>query len=268
MYHYTSTGAVEGILRSRRMWAFDLRAMNDPQELTYGAALIDERFEAALSAPDLGIVAQWLSHVRRLFHELLPVRSSTFSISLSEHPDMARQWRNYAGGGKGVALGWSIDSDYPGGPLKMWVTYDRERQARLVDGLLAFHAKYLAERFAHGTTRASAEEAWETASFSLFKFLSAVWLTFKSKAWEPESEFRIVYHVWDEALPSWCQILLKETNGTSRRYIEADFRPVDLEYVILGPDIEQSAPSWLSKLLRETGYLNAKVRRSELSSEP
>lgn len=39
MYHYTSSEALEGILQSKRMWAFDLRAMNDPEELRYAPNL-------------------------------------------------------------------------------------------------------------------------------------------------------------------------------------------------------------------------------------
>jgi len=48
MYHYTSQSAAENILRSRRMWATDLHAMNDPRELTFGRELIAQRLKVAI----------------------------------------------------------------------------------------------------------------------------------------------------------------------------------------------------------------------------
>jgi hypothetical protein len=48
--------------------------------------------------------------------------------------------------GHGVRFGLSIDSSYPGTPLKTRVTYDRQKQTELIDGLIAFHASVVFQK--------------------------------------------------------------------------------------------------------------------------
>ena len=136
MFHYTSRVAFESILSSHRMWAMDLRSMNDPRELLHGKAVIDKRIVKAAKRFRSTPIERWLSGLRKSFEEIIVRKSSSFSISLSEERDMPNQWRKYADHGSGFVLGWSIDSDYPGVPLKTWVTYDRQKQADVLDGLL------------------------------------------------------------------------------------------------------------------------------------
>lgn len=261
MFHYTSREALEAILNTRRMWAMDLRTMNDPGELVYGKALIDERIAKAAQRFRQTPAEQWVRTIRDLFENLIVKRSSTFSVSLSEHRDMATQWRDYAVQGTGFVLGWSIDSSYPGTPLKTWVTYDRRKQIDLIDGLIDFHASAMI-RSPFGD-RANAEKTWMSSGYSLFRFLNAVWLTFKSSEWSPESEFRYVYHVFDEYLPDWC--VIKTRAETGRRYIEADFGPVDLKYVGIGPRNDpRSARRWLDDLLARNNFHGVHVEQSAL----
>jgi hypothetical protein len=264
MFHYTSKEAFEAILSTRRMWAMDLRTMNDPGELLYGKALIDKRVVKAAQRFRGTPIEPWVQTIRKLFQDLVVKRSSTFSISLSEHPDMPNQWRNYAAGGAGFVLGWSIDSSYPGTPLKTWVTYDRPKQTALIDGLIAFHASVMMRGLLDKA--AEREQAWMSSSYSLFRFLNAVWLTFKDPSWSTESEFRYVYHVFDEHLPDWCTI--KTRPETGRRYIEADFGPADLKYVGIGPMNDPvTSRRWVDDILRRNGFNGVHVAQSTVSIE-
>lgn len=133
MYHYTSQSAAENILKSRRMWATDLHAMNDPRELTFGRELIAQRLKAAIRRGRNELRAGFLRSTARLLTGMAEL-SSSFSISFSEDPRLPHQWRNYAADGTGVALGWSIEETLPVVPLRMWVAYDRSLQRALVDG--------------------------------------------------------------------------------------------------------------------------------------
>lgn len=256
MYHYTSRDAFEKILATRRMRAMDLRTMNDPRELAHGKALIDKRMVKAARRFRHTPAERWLRGIRRLFDDLIVRRSSAFAISLSEHPDMANQWGNYAAQGTGFVLGWSIDSSYPGTPLKTWVTYDRPKQTSLIDGLIEFHASAL--------LRELGESLWMRAGYSLFRFLNPVWLTFKEPKWSNEAEFRYVYNVFDEHLPDWCTIKTRPENG--RRYIEADFGPAELKYVGIGPKNEpRSTRRWVEQLLDRHHFHGVHVSQSTVS---
>jgi hypothetical protein len=256
MYHYTTSRDVfSKILDARRMWAMDLRTMNDPRELANGKALIDKRIVKAARRFRNTPVEQWLQGIRGLFNDLIVRRSSAFSISLSEHPDMANQWRKYAADGTGFVLGWSIDSSYPGTLLKTWVTYDRIKQTNLIDGLIEFHASALLHDLG--------QSEWMRAGYSLFRFLTPVWLTFKEPKWSNEAEFRYVYNVFDEHLPDWCTI--KTRPETGRRYIEADFGPAELKYVGIGPRNEPGARRWVDQLLDRCNFHGVHVAQSTVS---
>ena len=261
MFHYTSRVAFESILSSRRMWAMDLRTMKDPRELMHGKAVIDKRLIKAAKRFRGTPTETWLSSLQRLFGDVIVRQSSSFSISLSEHPDMANQWRDYAAQGSGFVLGWSIDSDYPGVPLKTWVTYGRQKQMDVIDGLIDRHATALSQGIAGAPSLASKEQIWTDVGYSLLRYLNAMWLTFKEEAWASEAEFRCVYHVFDQHLPDWCEI--KTRPGTGRRYFEADFRPVDLKYVGIGPRNEpRSTREWVEQLLEHHGYRGVHIERS------
>lgn len=256
MYHYTRTDVFEEILKTRRMWAMDLRTMNDRRELLHGKRLIDKRIVKAARRFRHTPIEQWLQGIRGLFNDLIVRRSSAFSISFSEHPDMANQWKRYAAQGTGFVLGWSIDSSYPGTPLKTWVTYDRLKQTNLIDGLIEFHANAL--------LRELGENARMNAGYSLFRFLNPVWLTFKEPKWSNEAEFRYVYNVFDEYLPDWCTI--KTLSETGRRYIEADFGPAELKYVGIGPKNEpRSTRRSVDQLLDRNKFHGVHVAQSTMS---
>jgi hypothetical protein len=261
MFHYTSRVAFQSILSACRMWAMDLRSMNDPRELLHGKAVIDKRLIKAAKRFRGTAVEKWLSTLRKSFEEIVVRRSSAFAISLSEHRDMPNQWRDYAADGAGFVLGWSIDSDYPGVPLKTWVTYDREKQANIIDGLIDLHASALIHGSGAAPSISQRERVWTDVGYSLFRYLNAMWLTFKDASWSSEAEFRCVYHVFDESLPPWCEI--KTRPETGRRYIEADFRPVELKYIGIGPNNEpRSTKQWVEQLLEEHEYRGAHIEHS------
>jgi hypothetical protein len=243
------------------MWAMDLRTMNDPRELLHGKAIIDKRLVKAAKRFRSTPIEKWLSGLRKSFEDIVVRNSSTFAISLSEERDMPNQWRDYAEHGSGFVLGWSIDSDYPGVPLKTWVTYDRQKQADVLDGLIERHAGILMQRMGSATDIAVQEQIWIDVGYSLFRYLNAMWLTFKEPSWSSEAEFRCVYHVFDRHLPDWCEI--KSRPDTGRRYIEADFRPVTLEYVGIGPQNDpQTTRAWVEQLLEEHGYRGVHIEHS------
>lgn len=112
IYHYTNTDALYGMLKDRKeiqMWASDFRFLNDKEELINGLeCLIDMMLESNISEKD-----------KKYFYDLKKSKEyakamTTFNnysiISFSLYRDNLSQWRAYANGLNGVALGFDRES--------------------------------------------------------------------------------------------------------------------------------------------------------------
>jgi hypothetical protein len=253
MYHYTSKEAMQNILATRRMWATDLRAMNDPRELRRGREMLNQRIKAVVRKSQNRLREAFLRTVQKLFLTLMADASTSFSISFSHRPDLPHQWRDYAADGHGFALGWSIDSTCPEIPLRMWITYEPILQRQRIDGLLNFHLTWISDVVSEGAR--TPMEAAEEAALSLARYMDVVVQTFKTMKWSVEEEFRYVYRYFHGFEPAGQVFKSRFAGGVEKRYIEADFGQVDLRYVIIGPrnDVETAGP-WLRRLLDELGY--------------
>jgi hypothetical protein len=252
MYHYTSQSAAENILTSRRMWATDLHAMNDPRELTFGRELIAQRLKVAIRRGRNELRAGFLQSTFRLLTGMAE-QSSCFSISFSEDPRLPHQWRNYAADGTGVALGWSIEETLPVVPLRMWVAYDRTTQRELVDGLINFHLDWVADVISeHSKTP---EAALLEAGESLARHLEIASLTFKRAKWRAEREFRFAYRFFAGYEPAGQVFKSRFADDRERKYIEADFSDLRLRRVIIGPrnDIQGTHDKFV-RLLKSASY--------------
>ena len=104
LYHYTTFTGLLGIVRSRSLWASDVRYMNDSAELRHTADLIGaevrERIDGGHPHPQLlSQFADWIAHRITSGHML-------FGASFRSHGNLLSQWRGYSLPGKGVSLGF------------------------------------------------------------------------------------------------------------------------------------------------------------------
>ncbi|NLX19177.1 MAG: DUF2971 domain-containing protein [Desulfobulbus sp.] len=104
LYHYTTFTGLLGIVRSRTLWASDIRYMNDSAELRHTADLIAaevrERIEGGqVNSSLLSQFADWVAHRITNGHML-------FGASFRSHGNLLSQWRGYSLPGKGVSLGF------------------------------------------------------------------------------------------------------------------------------------------------------------------
>ena len=147
LYHYTNLGGLNGILQSRRLWATDIRYLNDANELSYGIAEMCNLLEhIAIEMPDLtgdalvkyGTLEQPGEHVPDHSdpEALGPAHRAVYAAAVSlaalidsskpqppvdwmvangyvtcftEKADSLGQWRGYAGGG-GFAIGFQREA--------------------------------------------------------------------------------------------------------------------------------------------------------------
>lgn len=266
MYHYTtSRTALENILVTRRMWATDLRAMNDTRELRHGHELLAQRMKVMTRKVANDAKASFLRTTFELYRSLMAKHSIAFGISFSKRADLPHQWWDYASEGSGFALEWSIDDQCPEIPLRMWVTYDLARQKYLLDGLMTFHLDWIGDAVAQGARTPA--DAFSEAGLSLAKLVDVTVHTFKAAKWSPESEFRFVYRFFEGYVPGNVAIKTRPAGNSQKRYIEADFGQVQLGRVIVGPmnDYDQTA-RWLRLLLDSNGYTGTMIAPSVVTA--
>lgn len=130
LYHYTDAAGVAGIVNpsswpiqyennklaygtAAKLWASDVRYMNDSSELTFGARVFRGKFESASADPAVtpelrevfGELARWFDP-----EALFQWGMRCFATCLCEKGDLLSQWRGYAGGVGGYAIGFSWEA--------------------------------------------------------------------------------------------------------------------------------------------------------------
>lgn len=130
------------IISRKQVWATDLRFMNDEDELSYSHGLIDEAVAFVASRQSDEQHHRWLSVFRGQFSSFV-ANSRWYSISFCQEIDLPTQWRDYGVGGRGFALGWSIDTLPAERPMQIEVVYELDRQRWFIRKLLNFHTEAL-----------------------------------------------------------------------------------------------------------------------------
>ena len=104
VYHYTSANGLLGLLKSEKMWATDIRYLNDSQEFDFGSNLISSRLKARYKS-----TASKLR--RRLFAAFVDSLSMVSNLpiciaSFSAVGDLLSQWRAYCPLSGGFSVGF------------------------------------------------------------------------------------------------------------------------------------------------------------------
>lgn len=127
LYHYTDAAGLAGILnpswdiedpdkgpaRPAKLWASDVRHMNDTQALLFGAAPLVARLRSA--AADSPPTPQWAAALDQLATafsnpDVFAWKLRCFAAAFCASGDLLSQWRGYAGGVGGFAIGFSWDA--------------------------------------------------------------------------------------------------------------------------------------------------------------
>lgn len=113
LYHYTDAGGFTGIVQYGKLWATDIRFLNDPLELKYAWEALLTALEAAKSEkPEYSEAYDAALQAISMANAAYPdeIEDSIFSTSFSEDGDELGQWRSYADDARGVALGFAMES--------------------------------------------------------------------------------------------------------------------------------------------------------------
>lgn len=239
LYHYTTFSGLLGIVKSRALWASDVRYMNDSAELRHTADLIGaevrERIDSGHPNPHLlSQFVDWVSHRITNGHMM-------FGASFRSHGNLLSQWRGYSAPGKGVSLGFS-----PGYILRCAekqqfmigkCIYEPARQ-RLLIRQVVDAVETLACSQVGGDCPAAERSALYRAAFGQMETnLLRIAAILKHPSFREEKEWRIVSPVI--APDSDAPILFREGHAMLVPYIEFDMSlekaPLVMEHLFLGP---------------------------------
>ncbi len=239
LYHYTTFSGLLGIVRSRALWASDVRYMNDSAELKHTADLIKvevrERIDSGHTNGNLlAQFADWVAHRITNGHML-------FGASFRSHGNLLSQWRGYSSPGKGVSLGFCPDYILECAQKQQFMIgkcmYEPHRQRALikqvVDGV-----EQLAEDQASGGLSASERSLLYRRAFaSIETDLLRIAAILKHPSFREEKEWRIVSPVI--ANTAEAPILFREGHAMLVPYIEFDLgmggTPPVMDHLYLGP---------------------------------
>lgn len=265
-YHYTDASGLIGILTSDRLWATDVRFLNDPSEGRFlPAKLLD-----LMGAKPGGLSITERRAIDEIRRSLANPRdaSSTFSVSFCSDGDLLSQWRGYGSFGLGYAIGLDLsNSPHPQLGMLYDVSYGEEPLEDVAADLLEIYAK--------------ATEKWglhicEEAAVLLQSLAHA----FKEPSYKEEQESRIVTGISKqrELFAREAPLRFRARGGDIIPYIPLaldivrgeDLVPkLPIRRIVLGPgvDYERNVSS-LSRLLGENGYLGVEIVASTIPFRP
>jgi Protein of unknown function (DUF2971) len=241
LYHYTGIGGLLGLVQSNSIWASHAYYLNDSREILHACEVLKSVLSDGIEHfPEnerefLTQFVAWLSSFERdPFH--------IYIFSLSEQRSLLSQWRSYTPHGKGVSLGFSVQTLnsilVSSGFRIAKCLYDRQQHVHLM-GVL--REKMLV------TFRQRASQINLTAdhpSQKYFSFLEEfrgdllqVLSVIKHSAFKEEAEWRIIspYYL-NYTVP---EIKFREGASMLMPYIEIKLPPVAewelFQEVVLGP---------------------------------
>ena len=259
LYHYTTFTGLLGIVKSRALWASDIRYMNDSAEMKHTADLISteiaQRIAGGHSNPNLlNQFMDWVSHRFTNGHML-------FGASFRSNGNLLSQWRGYSSLGKGVSIGFDPTHLLKCAQSQSFQVgkciYASSEQIALIKQVVDA-VEILAEKRAgnagdsKGHAAQSHYEVFENIESDLLRIAAIL----KHPSFQEEEEWRIVSPVLTDFVTS--PVLFRE--GTSMLVPYLAFAllpkkkgPIPMEHIFLGPtpNINLSMNSLTMFLLKE-----------------
>ncbi len=240
LYHYTTLNGLLGIVRSRKLWASDIRYMNDSAELKHAADLIrlevQERITGGHGKADLlGQFMDWITHRITNGHML-------FATSFRSEGNLLSQWRGYSTHGKGVSIGFSSDyilqcaqrQKFQIGKCIYEPAMQRKLIRQVVDAVEAHVESHIDETTPRERIPAIYHEVFAHIEIDLLRIAAVL----KHPSFREEKEWRIVSPVFIDCADS--KVLFREANAMLVPYVEFDLRfekgrSMILDHLYLGP---------------------------------
>jgi hypothetical protein len=264
LYHYTTANGLQGIIKSKSIWASDCRFLNDATEFKHGLSIFKEIFLSYDPNPPLN------PDVREIINRLANAPYCVFVASFCQHPDLLSQWRGY-NGAIGYALG--IDAD--------WLTqnaseqdfslapacYDVETQKQAIFGKLKLLRELMNE--AEG-----AKSRWDRAQ-EWWSHMLVVMACLKNSHFQEENEYRLI-----KATPNFGPKICTRTSGKGiipylpfelqakgAKYPRSPQQNCGLECIVVGPGLHDEQGIAVDALLASQ-HMRFDIRKSKIPYIP
>lgn len=193
LHHYTSVDALLSIVRTKSLWATNVRYLNDSSESELGLALMREVAEEARTTAT-GIDSEILAYLVEWLDSRRPENAAVYVLSFSTAHNQLSQWRGYTKYGQGVCL--SIDSGLLVRRMQAqgWTfqncRYKRTSQLTWADAILSRVRREAATRiFGAGQYK---KDELDAVLHNCLSDLLQVAATIKHQAFEQEHEVRFI----------------------------------------------------------------------------
>lgn len=239
LYHYTTFSGLLGIVRSRTLWASDIRYMNDSAELRHTADLIAaevrERIDSGQANSSLlSQFADWVAHRITNGHML-------FGASFRSHGNLLSQWRGYSLPGKGVSLGFCPEYILRCAARQGFMIgkciYEPSRQRTLIRQVVDAVERLAADRGGENLPAAERSVLYRDAFATMETDLLRIAAILKHPSFREEKEWRIVSPVLTHT--GETAIRFREGHAMLVPYIEFDLGvedgPLIMDHLYLGP---------------------------------
>lgn len=264
-YHYTDAVGLLGIVQTGRVWATDIRFLNDPSEGSY----LPERLLSIMGSKSGVVTKTEQAIIDGIRAALQKPRwdHSTFCVSLSRNGDLLSQWRGYGSFGKGYAVGMEL-RPHPQLAQYYDVVYGDDGLHELATDLLGLFV----ESF----------QKWKDDLYDDWaSTLSVVAKSFKDESYSEEQESRLVCNSssdddarFERELPlnfrargSDIVPYISMSHGLLRDEGEEPRLPI--KRIIIGPgvDFDRNFPS-VTALLKANSYENVEIVPSAIPFRP
>jgi hypothetical protein len=270
LYHYTNPDGLIGILREKKIWATNIRFLNDTNEVieatnTAKKILVSKK-ESITKSSEKNLLQMMLSNLEDL-------ASYFYVCSFSEDDDSLSQWRAYCPStGGGFALGIPSQQLYDLANEKSWIfvkcIYDEEKKKVIIEEIIESFLNEYKEKVINNGGDTNDLQTRITLNFKqyLLKISGAI----KNKAFYNEREWRLIsppkmdeeikFRRGSSGIIPYCEFAL-ETNECPN-FVNYDGQKLRL---IVGPTPQDDSESRQSAQLILKTLL--KVESGEMLSE-
>lgn len=235
--HYTSTSALISILENQKLWATNIKFLNDQNEfihaLDFVTQMIDKpKFRHKLTSTEIPIFDSFLDDL----NNKLPLLDSIvadylFTLSFSEKTDLLSQWRGYCLDNQGYCITYDLQAlladvqrEFPESKLIKCVYQDSEKRELLAELLNGYWRKYK-----------NAEEVDRIEIIVNFIIeLSFLASYCKHQSFEEESEYRIIISL---SVSEISKMKFRQGKFSVVPYLEVPALISNIRSVCIGPTI-------------------------------
>jgi hypothetical protein len=265
IYHYTNAEGLIGILSSGKLWATDIRYLNDSSELLHAEKLQRQVLKELIIKAPAGSLQKRLA-IKAQEHPPWHSRLQTYVVCFCRDDDLLTQWQAYAAAGSGFSIGFDrreLESlvpnpvpvadgvDVPDVSLKR-IEYSEEKQK---DSLRLSFNRYINRLPADPSQREIDDFVTEVAG-DVARSASR----FKHRSFRSEKEWRIVISSHPFAVLAREQLFFRPSSRTVIPYRKIPEHPngkLPIVSVTVGPTLDRGLSVLaVNQLLEAKGYFD------------